>query len=156
MERLTDYKYSAAWESGLAHIPKPILPMLRHVDLLAGADPLFVGLHLFKDIKDGRSYRNTAHTVYPHHQTNLVKTNRRTTVVLPTLETAKPWVVIHELGHVLDERLGLAEVFLPVNEYAKTNRAEAFACAFFDWCWWGNVHEPKATALFEELAANGL
>ena len=73
------------------------------------------------------------------------------------------WVIIHELGHVLDEVLGLDHTAQPVTEYATTNRGEAFAEAFTAWikpneyaeAWLQDaLYEDRATVhLFEELVA---
>ena len=98
----------------------------ENVDFLCGVDPIFVGLHSFTDTTDGRSYRSTTHAV-----PSFLANDGRTTVVLPTQEDW--WTIVHELGHVLDERMGWQWTLPPVNDYAATDRCEAFACAFVTW-----------------------
>lgn len=131
---------SAAYEV----IPAPIHRLIRpHV--LCGTDPKFAGLHNFQSATYGRSYGDTWHVVYPYHQALPAVRDRRTTVVIPHLVDKAPLVrakyghhhsvamMVHELGHVLDESLGFDHDASPVTEYAKTDRAEAFAEAFTAW-----------------------
>lgn len=139
-------------------IPEPILRRVENVDILAGVDPIFAGLHSHIDISDGRSYRSTPHVVYSSYITRH-KSEKQTTVVLPVV--TEPWVVIHELGHVLDELLGFEHIAKPVTRYAETNQTEAFAEAFTAWIkppeynkgWLQDLlYEDKATIhLFESL-----
>lgn len=133
--------------------------MVGDVDLLIGADPIYVGLHGHEDTGDGRSYRDTAHVVHAFGQTTLPRARRKTTVVMP--EVLEPWAVVHELGHVLDEQLGWQYEAQPVTAYAMTNRQEAFAEAFTAWrcpdVYW-NVQDYLAAdqetlSFFTELAA---
>ena len=98
------------------------LPPVRFV---AGVDPLFMGLHSYKS-----SYRTTAHTCYPRHL-SVPRSRRCITVVLPEVETIE--TVVHELGHVVDYRLGLEHIAVPVTRYAETNHEEAFAEAWTSW-----------------------
>ena len=72
--------------------------------------------------------------VYECHQLNLPAARRRPTVVLPRNEgPVLRWIILHELGHALHETLGWEWTAKPVNEYAKTDRHEAFACALTAW-----------------------
>ncbi len=72
-------------------------------------------------------------------------------MVLPRLPTLA--VVIHELGHVLDESLGFRQIVNPVTEYAKINRREAFAEAFTTLFFWnyGNEIDEGTRAFLEGL-----
>jgi len=96
------------------------------LDFLCGTDPVYAGLHRFEDMTFGRSYRSSAHCSHRHQSSDA-----RTTIVLPT---PQHWtVVVHELGHALDERQGWRWTLPPVSEYAKVDRQEAFAEAFLTW-----------------------
>ena len=126
------YRYSEAIGYTFSLLPDAIRDKLQYTHFLTGVDPVWVGLHNHTDIGDKRSYRNTAHVCYPW---NAINKHGQTTVVLPQPEDAHPYVIIHELGHCLDEKLGFRHNAIPVNEYAETNRlesfAEAFACQYF-------------------------
>ena len=126
------YGYSESISYAFSLLPNAIRNRLQYTHFLTGVDPIWVGLHNYIDTGDGRSYHNTAHVSYPW---NAINKHGQTTVVLPLLKDAHPYVIIHELGHCLDEILEFRHNALPVNEYAKTNRleafAEAFACQYF-------------------------
>ena len=95
----------------------------RSTDFLCGVDPLYAGLHSFEEAMGSRSYRSIAHTAFRIHASD-----KQTTVVLPHVEH---WsVVVHELGHVLDERQGYRWLLPAVSDHAKLDRWEAFAEAF--------------------------
>lgn len=126
------------------------------VDFLCGLNPRYVGLHGFEWTADGRAYKSTAHCVPRAHASD-----GRTAIVLP--EPEPWWVIVHELGHVLDERQDWRWRVPPCSEYARVNRAEAFAEAFLTWVigptrapvWsarWASVvrWEPNADAIFME------
>jgi IrrE N-terminal-like domain len=113
-------------------IPKRIDEQIR-TDWFCETDPIFAGLHNFEDIpSDGRSYRNTAHTVWPEHQLG-PRDRKQMTIVLPKDCKHDWYTVLHELGHVLHHRLGNEHVARPVTDYAETNHREAFAEAFSTW-----------------------
>lgn len=120
--------------AALELLPDWLADDLRGTHFLCGADPVFVGLHNFQDTQDGRAYRDAAHVAYSFHQPWRPASDRITTVVLPIVE--EPWVVVHELGHVLDGLLvrdghrSWCPTPEPVSWYAATNRWEAFAEAF--------------------------
>ena len=140
-------------------LPKGIREKLGQVDFWFAIDPLFGGLHGFDDTGDGRSYRNTSHCNYEHHVRD-----RRTTVALLDGDENDELVILHELGHVLDERLGWDHPDIaPMNAYAATNSHEAFAVAFQSYYTFGeNKHFfhtraqvlekcPDAAAFFRQL-----
>ena len=98
------------------------------------ADPLFAGLHHDEETADGRSYRRTAHVCWRRDAT----VDGRQTIVFPDVDerlreygpaTVRD-VLVHELGHLVDEQLGFRHTPQPVTWYAHKNRAEAFAEAF--------------------------
>lgn len=137
-----------------------IMARLGHVQYVIGVDPVFVGLHSFVDIADGRSYRDTAHCAYPSHLVGPAD-RRVTTIVMPSHHDrgagtwAEPHTLIHELGHALHETIGFDHDATPVTKYAALNRFEAFAEAFTSWCFPGNGYDwpDEATvALFRSLA----
>lgn len=123
-----------------------------------GVDPVFAGIHRWPDTEDGRSFAETAHCLYPSGQRHRPAADRLVRVVLPTYPARRrqqPWwrvrVVVHELGHVLDWRLGFTHTAEPLNDYAATNRWEAFAEAFTAWVW-GHQLDARTKALLDELA----
>ena len=126
---------------------------LSSTDFLCGADPIFVGLHRFESASYGRSYRDTAHCVEPQHQLHAPRSQRRTTIVLPSL--VAPSVVVHEMGHVLHARLAHEHRAQPVSWYASTDHFEAFAEAFTSWLIPGYAARPDdaTIALLERLAS---
>lgn len=152
MDRVRPGGFAALIEAATSAMPAGIRDLVRP-HFLCGVDPVFAGLHEYGDASYGRSYREIAHVAYPVHQYGRPRADRRTTVVLPRL--VKVEACIHELGHVLDERLGFQHCAQPVTWYAEDNRAEAFAEAFASWVLPGYAHRPdEATlALFESLAA---
>ena len=135
MDRLVNYKYSELIGYSFSIIPDKIVDRIKYTHFLTGTDPIYAGLHNYRDTIDNRSYRNTPHVTYPYHQ----RISKHTTIVLPSL--VAPCVVIHELGHVLDESLNFTFMSKPSTEYAKTNRGESFAEAFTSWLFWdyGNL-----------------
>ena len=150
MYRVTGLGYSELISYAFGIIPKGIVDKIRYTHFLCGVDPVYVGLHSYVDTKDNRSYCNTAHVAYPYHQ-SLPKYLQHTTVVLPNLVSLD--VIVHELGHVLDESLGFRHTAEPVTEYAKVDRGEAFAEAFTSWLFWGYGKDiDKSTEyLFESI-----
>lgn len=169
VQRIPNQQYAEWIGAGLKIIPPKIRELVQDVDFLAGVDPFFVGLHNFKEKGPltKRSYHVVPHVSYGrYHQNHLPKSRRRTTVCLPVIhgyETeptlASLWVIIHEVGHVLDEVLGFSYTPKPVTEYAKTDRMEAFACAFEAWFSKGYPDyealcskDPATVALFERIA----
>jgi len=133
--------------------------IISYVHFLTGTDPIYAGLHDYieldevdgLEIEEGESYRNIPHVVYPCHQFVLPKSLRHTTVVLPKI--IYPWMVVHELGHVLDEALDYSHLALPITDYAKVNNAEAFAEALVGWLFEDSGEPDEETrCLFEYLA----
>lgn len=156
MERLTSYEYSNAISFAFGLLPIRIANMFRGVHFFTGTDPVYAGLHKYEDTDDGRSYRNIAHACYPHHIID-----ESLTIILPTLEDAKPYIVIHELGHILDYLMHFSHNALPINDYAKTNRREAFAESFAaQYFWFGEEakdvfqSDRQSQYLFENLRSN--
>ena len=152
MDRLSGAGYRTSISAALEIIPAALHDLVR-VDWFCGADPLFADLHRIEDASYGRSYRSTAHCVYAHHQEHRARASRRTTIALPTVET--PDVIVHELGHVLHERLRWEPVARPVTWYAGTDLFEAFAEAFTSWLIPGYARraDDRTIALLESLAA---
>ncbi|ANS05730.1 hypothetical protein [uncultured Mediterranean phage] len=161
--------YSAPISRALLWLPEPIRRLVEHTDWLTGTDAIYAGMGYGADealTQDGRSYRTVNHCAYEWHQMGLPKSLRRTTIVLPGPTSELHTVsVTHELGHVLDERLGFDYDFPPVTAYAETNRQEAFAEAFVTWHWGRSVYVgedlgpeaiPEAVALFDSLAKYGV
>lgn len=152
MKRLVGSGYRAVIGAAEDLLPPSILRFAQP-DYLCGVDPLFAGLHRFEVASYGRTYRDTAHVVYPLHQEHMVRANRATTVVLPTVPAVGD--LVHELGHVVHERLAFEHEAAPLTWYARTNHYEAFAEAFASWLMPGYGPRPddRTVALFESLAA---
>jgi hypothetical protein len=160
VKRLVGAGFRDCIQAGLELMPSPIRERFRGVHFLCGVDPLFVGLHDEEVTTDGRSYRDTAHVCYGRwHMPHMHLADRVTTVALPA--PVEPWVIVHELGHVLDEQLEFAFTPKPVTDYAETHRMEAFAEAFTAWCipWyapWSDgilYRDEQTVALFRGLEA---
>lgn len=118
----------------LNRLPAGIRDLLGNVPALIGVDPLWVGLHRFERAADGRSYRETSHVVYTSHQMHLPASRREDTLVLSPTGTLSAGTVLHELGHILDARLGFYRPHCrPLDAYAARDRWEAFATAFQAW-----------------------
>jgi hypothetical protein len=132
------------------------MALLQHVEFLTGVDPIYAGLHAYSDSSGPCNYRTTAHACYPCHCLNPRET---TTVVIPTLWSANPYVVCHELGHCLDEVLGFRHCAQPVSDYARTDRYEAFTEAFTARYFWfpgdgeaRRLFDRATCAMFDALA----
>ena len=125
MQRITNSDCFEALRAAILDIPKPTRRLLAGTHVLGGVDPVFVGLHRHTGTGDGRLYCETAHVCYGG-----VHCDGETTVVLPTRAEAVPWIVVHEFGHVLHERLGWPVAPEPVTAYAEADEWEAFAEAF--------------------------
>lgn len=152
MNRLPAHRYAPDIARAL-HVTRRFARHMGTPDFLCGVDPVFAGLHDYIDTSDGRSYRDTAHCVHEMHQQHMPRARRRTTIVLPQPRHAV--VIVHELGHALDEALGFPHIAQPVSDYARTNRWEAFAEAFTSWLFWGYADDPdpETAALFASLEA---
>jgi hypothetical protein len=152
-------------------LPGRLVERLDGTHFLTGTDPVFAGLHGFEESNDGRSYRSTAHVTHLFHQRHLPAAHRAVTVVLPSPDAFERRVIVHELGHVLhwqfghglDWRQRFAHEAVPVTDYARTDRYEAFAEAFAAWALpYGHgmgaakdrlyEQDPATVALFAELA----
>jgi len=138
IERILDYSYSELISVSFDLLPSGIANKLSGTHFFTGTDPVFAGLFDYSETSDGRSYQDVWCVAYPEHLTMLSKIRRQTTVIMPALNKGRPlWtlpmIVIHELGHILDEILGFSHIAEPITEYAKVDRAEAFAEAFTVW-----------------------
>ena len=127
--RITDYRSHPALEWAFDNIPRRVLSVTGWPDIFMG-NPVYAGLHSFRDIPGGRSYEQTAHCAH-EHAIDGPADRRRTTIVLPS--PAHPVTVVHELGHVLHERLRWDWSAVAVDDYGRTDVFEAFAQAFTFW-----------------------
>jgi hypothetical protein len=155
-----DRVHGSGWREPVAVAQRVIgsglMSRLGHVRYVLGVDPVFIGLHRYGTTVDGRSYRNTAHCVYPCHIEGPAD-RRTTTVAVPSVLSGWGLVrtLVHELGHALDEVVGFGHLAVPVSEYARANRYEAFAEAFTVWCWGSSPGydqpDPWSAGLFRRL-----
>jgi hypothetical protein len=140
MNRLVSSGYREAIGYAESLIPARVRGLLGEIHYLCGVSPVYVGLHNQPYFSDGRSASDTAHIAWLWFQ-DLPKTDRVSTICLPIPK--QPWVVIHEIGHLLDERTGFRLWPKPVNRYAETDGYEAFAEAFRAWIMpWSNEDYP--------------
>lgn len=152
--RVHDHRPAVAVGEALA-LMRAGLRDLTACEFVVGVDPIFAGVH--REIDAHFPYADTAHVIYDHHQLHRPLADRSPKVILPTNPDYRwdTWygvqVVVHELGHVLHQRVGWGYVAEPVTEYAETNHYEAFAEAFATWIWGGQIDAPT-TALFDRLA----
>ena len=132
MNRVVSWAYSEAIEEAMRLIEPPIMARLQHVHFLCGVSPEYVGLHHLGLVAGVYGAQDVDYNTRAHVSWGDVceDAERRTTVVLPLPEDAHPAVIVHELGHCLDEVLGFKHSAVPVNEYAQMHRMEAFAEAF--------------------------
>lgn len=150
MNRVTSGAFREVIAAGIEAIPPGLSWRLRHVDFLTGVDPVWAGLHTFRNTDDGRHYSDTAHCSLRHHSSD-----RTTTIVLPVM--TDPGVIVHELGHALDESLGWSHDAQPVTPYGSTSRSEAFAESFRAWLYWYGdqdifMRDQATRALFASLS----
>jgi hypothetical protein len=140
MERVRTQREREAIGAVWNNLPKSILDRLGGVGIISNIPAWYIGLHPYRDTTDGRSYDNTSHVVFEVHQ-ELPRSQRQSTIMLLDNDAFDPLVILHEIGHALDERLGLVSFDLsmrPLTNYAKTNCLEAFATGFQAWL----THEP--------------
>jgi hypothetical protein len=162
MSRVHDSSPARAVGRGFNFIPARLTELVK-VEFVIGIDPVFAGIHKFKDWRRDdlvHQYKDTAHCVLDVHQMHRPLADRNVKIVLPSNRNYD-WdgfyglhTVIHEFGHAVQDSFNLyAHRAAPVSDYAHTNNNEAFAEAFADWCLDGPVDE-ETRALFERLAWN--
>jgi hypothetical protein len=169
VERVRTQREREAIGAVLLSLPEPVRARLEGVHFVSEVPPRMLGLHSFHAASFGRSYDTTSHAVWECHQIDtLAPADRRSTVVLLDGDVFDPLVVLHELGHALDERLGFPSDRLamkPLDSYAATHRTEAFATAFQSWAVPAGpdkkffhtrdvlrAHDPATAAFFDGLA----
>lgn len=134
MERIRRRKEAESINEVISLLPIKVQDLIRPVHFVTEYDPSFIGLHFYKITTDGRHYDSTSHCVWHMHQKHIARRHRMTTVVLQDGDAYSPDVIVHELGHVIEEKLKFdIPKFKPINSYAATDESEAFACAFQAW-----------------------
>lgn len=149
MERILPGGYTELIEVAMSILPSPIQRRIEYAHWFVGSDPIFAGLHDYKDIDDGRSYRDTAHVVHPFQQ---ICEDKRTTIVIPKLIPLHS--AVHEIGHVVHETLKFRPHVMPVTDYARVDEFEAFAeafTAFFFYNYAQRQIDEKTEALLQML-----
>jgi hypothetical protein len=112
-------------------LPESVATRLGFVHFFVG-DPVFAGLHELEVADDGGSFRTVPQYVSESCQHHRPRSARRPTIVLPYGPGRTP-IVVHELGHALDDLLGCEWTPKPVSDYARVDAFEAFAEAFTAW-----------------------
>ena len=118
----------------LSSLPVKLREKIEGVHFITNYSPIFLGLHFVDIATDGRSLHSTSHHTGEHLQLHLPRSRRRSTVSLLDGDSKDRLTILHELGHALHERLE-HDYFdiIPLGEYAKRNRFEAFATSFQSW-----------------------
>jgi hypothetical protein len=161
MERIVNQQYAELIAYAISAVPDKIMDIIKPVHFFTGTNPIFAGLETGAETtEDGKPFREIMdmHYIPIESQLHLPKYLRYPTIVMPN-PLEKPGDIVHELGHVLDDRtmwyLYQTDI-LPVSEYAKTDKYEAFAEAFGAWLFYdyGNDRQidPETLALFERLS----
>ena len=131
MERIRGRDAGELISIALDWLPRSLARRLGFVHFFVG-DPVFAGLHQIEVADDGGSFRTTAQYVPEHLQNHRPRSARRGTIVLP-FGPRRMDMVVHELGHALDDVLGEKWAAKPVSNYGRVDRFEAFAEAFTAW-----------------------
>lgn len=156
MDRVRTFAERGAISAVVARLPAAIQRRLDGVHFVSNLSPRFLGLHRYEETTDERFYDTTSHVAWEVHQSGLRRAERRTTVVLQDGNAFDPLIVLHELGHALDERLGFVSVrpdtwtprlrIRPLDSYAASAPWEAFATGFQSWA----THEPTRSGFFHD------
>lgn len=134
MQRFRRRSEAEAVFYALSLLPRGIRRFLSAAEFVTEYEPRYLGLHYLLAAEDGRPFNVTSHCTLTHHQPHLPRCRRRPTIVLLSGHAYHPEIVIHELGHVLDEALDFDRPEIePLSNYAARNRWEAFAVAFQAW-----------------------
>jgi hypothetical protein len=131
MDRIPNSYYAEGISYARSLIPPKINDLIGNVDFFCGTDPIFAGLHSYENIGDGRSYRDTAHCLYPNHIDG-PRSRKNITIAIPEKKIST-YVYLHEMGHVLDYRTNFDHNAFPLTKYANNSSQEAFAEAFAHW-----------------------
>jgi hypothetical protein len=131
MERIRGHDAGELISTALDWLPRSLARRLGFVHFFVG-DPVFAGLHQIEVAADGGSFRTTAQYVPEYLQNHRPRSARRGTIVLP-FGPRRMDMVVHELGHALDDVLGEKWAAKPVSDYGRADRFEAFAEAFTAW-----------------------
>jgi len=165
MIRIVSSKYAELILASFDRLPPGMARRLENTHFFTGTSPIYAGLFDYEKTTDGRSYHTEWCVAYSHHLKKLSRKYRETTIIMPEHSPGGypmallPMILIHELGHVLDEILGFCHIALPVTKYAGVNREEAFAEAFTSWLnpgygqFYKQSHsvDEKTLGLFREL-----
>lgn len=122
--------------SVMESLPAPIRSRLNGVGVITEYSPLFLGLHDYETGASGFDCATWTHCAFTVHQKGLPRADREPTIVLLGGHCHNPLIVLHELGHALDEKLGFPSdrlPMVPLDDYAATTQYEAFATGFCAW-----------------------
>jgi len=126
-----------AIEAVRSTLPDGFKLLLQGVDFVGDYCSGFLGLCRHKKASYGRNYSQTSHVIYKGYKNSEPKSRKVATIVL--MEDGESWeykklVILHEIGHAIHERLGFVEPFVALDDYAATNKREAFATSFQSFC----------------------
>lgn len=110
-----------------------IRKLVNHSHWITNIDRHFIGFKL-KEEEKKESITRCSFCSFGHGQ-DLPASDRRTTIVFIDEDFKDidfmTLLILHELGHVLDESLGLYDEWVnPLDSYAEQDQFEAFATAF--------------------------
>lgn len=150
--RVTSRRRVEPLAAAFEYLPSRIVYLLGNVHVCTER-PRFVGLHGYVWTQDGRSYDETPHVTFPVHQGHLSRSRRHTTVVVPpSRDKLSLYSAIHELGHVLEDRIGHDYPDMePYTPYALAWKSERFAEAFCRWVFQESMAEYDES-FFQNLA----
>lgn len=126
----TSFEWNESIQYAFSLIPERLHRFMEQAWFL-GMDPVAWGVHEYENANLGRSLRNTCHVMYPAWLRD--KSLGLPAVMLCGREPRreKPWIVVHELGHVLDWAIEFERPNMtPTSWYAGLNTYETFAEAF--------------------------
>ena len=153
MERIAPLAKIDAIEWVVNRLPLGMKRILNGVHFIKGCDPVWMGVSTnkyvgFDNTTKGRkgSFCNWSHCCLKWGLKHLPLNDRETTIVIGSdikkYEDERK-IILHELGHVLDERLieiAIVEKLkfyrpgcVPLDDYAAINGGEAFATSFQSW-----------------------
>lgn len=133
--RRQEEREGIAW--GLSYIPRAIRTQVQGLHFVCELTESYLGLTDRGPLISGRDLNRESHVCWDFAQYLRPAADRVSTIFLLEGDWQYPSVVLHEVGHIIDQRLGFPSMrrnFVPLDDYAATHPLEAFATAFQSWC----------------------